>query len=127
MPVLYVYDSYTNSLAGMLLGVGPGAAKNDVLTALMAYSSGIGKILFENGLLGGIPIIVIYHRFIMRTFRESWFSISVLFFVLIVNCGVQEPITLLAVMLFALFGAPRAEPSGARGRPVPRIQRLAPA
>lgn len=110
MPILYVYESYSSSVVSMLFGVGPGAAKNDVLTALMAYSSGIGKVLYENGLLGGVPIIMIYHRFIMESFGERWFSISMLFFILVVNCGVQEPMTLMVVLLFAWFGAPALSP-----------------
>lgn len=106
MPILYVYDSYASSVVAMLIGVGPGAAKNDLGTALMAYSSGAGKILFENGLLGAVPIVMIYYRFIMKSFAEQWFAISMLVFVLIVNCGIQEPMTLMVVLLFALFAAP---------------------
>lgn len=103
LPFVYIFQLYGDSLRGILFGVGPGVAKNSVDTALMAYSSGFGKMFYEFGILGSISLIHLHYRFCIRSFGDRWFAVTTIVFIYIVNCGIQEPATLLTIFMLAVF------------------------
>lgn len=109
MPFIYNFQSYSESLTAALLGVGPGVAKNNWDTMLMAYSSGFGKIFYENGVLGALPLILLYLRFCRVSVDEFWFSLSMLVFVLVINSGIQQPVVLLTMTILGCYAAPTAK------------------
>ena len=106
MPVVVIFESYTSSIHNVLFGVGPGVAKNNLDTMLMAYSSGIGKVLYENGFVGACGIVALYYNFGMKSCHQRGLVLTVMVFILIVTCGVQDPIVLLTSFLFVFYAAP---------------------
>lgn len=121
LPIVIMYNSYSTSLHNVLLGVGPGVAKNNLDTLLMAYSSGIGKILFENGILGSCGIVAMYYRFGMKSCHQLWLVLTLLVFILIINCGIQQPITLFTTFLLVFFAAPALRVAGRSRNPTRRL------
>jgi hypothetical protein len=107
LPFVYIYQSYSESITLALFGVGPGVAKLSIDTLLMAYSSGFGKMFYEYGILTTLPLIWLYYRFCKKSYGEAWFTLAVLVLVLIINCGVQQPVILATVFLLVMQASPR--------------------
>lgn len=113
LPFVYIFKLYSDSLQGVLFGVGPGVAKNSIDTMLMAYSSGFGKMFYEFGVVGSVLLMRLHYRFCKRNFGDRWFAAAMMVFIYVVNCGIQEPTTLLAMFMLAVFWIDARSPSRA--------------
>lgn len=105
-PALYVYDVFTSGVQGALFGVGPGMASLVREANVMADFPGLGKVMYEYGLLGLITIGGLYFAFVRRSCSVRWFSACVLFFQLVLSNGVLQPATIIFFLLFVWFGGP---------------------
>lgn len=103
-PLIYVYSAFSSSFLSMLFGIGPGLSSSVRTAEVMADFPGIGKILFEYGLLGMYLIFAIYFGFCARAKMASWIQWPILLIQFVLNNGVFTPITLAFFILITLFG-----------------------
>lgn len=113
-PFIYVYESYTSSFTSMLIGVGPGLAGSLRDAEIMADFPGIGKILFEYGLLGVSLVLAIYFRFCTQAMMTSWILLPIILIQFVLNNGIFTPITLTFFIFTALFSTPQCLPAPSR-------------
>ncbi len=124
-PALYIVDSFVSSVGGLVLGVGPGVAGSLRDADVMADFPGIGKMLFEYGVLGGVAIMVLYIDFCAKARMASWVKWPLLLVQVFLNNGIFTPISIVFFMLLALYG--QFVPMPATRRPArPRPARAVP-
>lgn len=109
-PFIYVFLAYTSSIVSMLLGVGPGVAGSLRDAEMMADFPGIGKMLFEYGLLGVTFVSAIYLRYCKQANLVSWIRWPILLIQFLLNNGIFTPVTLTFFILIAMFGSPDCLP-----------------
>jgi hypothetical protein len=90
-PVLYLYDAYTSSIQGLLAGLGPGFATSVRMADVQVDFPGIGKIMYEYGVLGTITVLLLYLQFSSRSIIASWIKWPFLFAQLLLNNGIFTP------------------------------------
>jgi hypothetical protein len=117
-PFVYVFTAYTSSFVSMLLGVGPGVAGSLRNADVMADFPGVGKVLFEYGLLGLSTVGAIYLRYCTRAQMVTWIRWPILLIQFFLNNGIFTPITLTFFILVAVFGSPPCLPE-----PVKKVRR----
>lgn len=104
-PFVYVFVAYTSSFVSMLFGVGPGVAGSLRAADVMADFPGVGKILFEYGLLGVTTVTSLYFTYCSRARMVMWIRWPILLIQFLLNNGVFTPVTLSFFVLVALFGS----------------------
>lgn len=115
-PVLYIYEAYSASLQGLLLGVGPGVASSVRLADLMADFPGIGKVMYEYGLLGAAALVLLYIKFCSRAAMTAWIQWPFLLVQFVLNNGVFTPVTLAFFLMLAATGhLPARDANSSRG------------
>jgi hypothetical protein len=119
-PFIYVFLAYTSSFVSMLLGVGPGVAGSLRDAEMMADFPGIGKMLFEYGMLGVTVVSAIYLRYCKRANMVTWIRWPILLIQFLLNNGIFTPVTLTFLILIALFGSPTCLPEPLK-RPKRRV------
>lgn len=122
-PALYIYDAFTSSAQSLLLGVGPGGATSVRFADVMADFPGLGKVLYEYGLLGGWLVTLMYLRYSSRAEMAAWLRWPFLLVQFVLNNGLFTPVTLVFFMLFSLVG--RAPQKHGRAARSPHVQHCA--
>jgi uncharacterized membrane protein YhaH (DUF805 family) len=111
-PALYILHLFGSGWKGLMFGQGPGSADALRHAAVMADFAGLPKICFEDGLVAGIFLVVLYARFAYLSGLPVALGLALMFMAFFASNGVYSPVIVSVYLMMGFWGPVGNRPAG---------------